>query len=148
MSDLALAWDPAAAAADLVLDGFDLAVDDGLRTAVIVSLFTDRRAELDDELPAGDGDRRGFWADSVAPPAKGDLTGSRIWLLDRGGGTADTGRKLENYAREALAWMIKDGVAASIDLVGSTTARGQLQLGLVIHRPTGPSRFDFVWDAL
>lgn len=148
MSDLALAWNPAAAAADLVLDGFDLAVDEGLRTAVIISLFTDRRAELDDELPSDDGDRRGFWADSVAPPAKGDLTGSRIWLLDRGRGVAETARRLENYAREALVWMIKDGVVDSIDVAGDISGRGRLGLGVVIHRPTGPSRFDFAWDAL
>jgi phage gp46-like protein len=44
---------------DVRLDGGDLSTDDGLETAVLLSLITDRRAEADDVLPDGGTDRRG-----------------------------------------------------------------------------------------
>ena len=44
MTDIALNWINALGGADIALEGPHLATDDGLRTAVIVSLFTDARA--------------------------------------------------------------------------------------------------------
>lgn len=72
--------------------GGDLVAENTLRTAVILSLFLDRRADDDDVLPNGSNDRRGWWADTVAPMteygiggglASGDRIGSRLWLLSR-----------------------------------------------------------------
>ena len=63
MTDLALHFAPGAWSADLSILGGDLATDDGLRTAVIISLFTDARARADDPLPEADADRRGWWGD-------------------------------------------------------------------------------------
>ena len=48
--------------------------------AVIISLFTWRRARPDDDLP---GDlRMGWWGDTYAG-TEGDRFGSRLWLLSR-----------------------------------------------------------------
>lgn len=68
----------------------DLQGDDGLMTAVIISLFTDARAHDDDPLPdervGVSSDRRGWWGDCL-PDAQGEQTlesiGSRLWLLWR-----------------------------------------------------------------
>ena len=62
MTDIALSWDNAAWRADIGLARGDLATDDGLRTAVLISLFTDAPARDDDPLPAP-GYRGGWWGD-------------------------------------------------------------------------------------
>jgi len=54
---------------------------DPLARAVIISLFTWRRANPDDVLPAGD-DRQGWFGDTFAE-VRGDRIGSRLWLLSR-----------------------------------------------------------------
>lgn len=86
--DLALLWDNATMRADLGLALPDLETDDGLDTAVVISLFTDREANEDDTLPddaigldgtlvrRGSGDRRGWWGDWFAPSVLDDLRAS------------------------------------------------------------------------
>jgi phage gp46-like protein len=113
VADIALAWDLAAGAADMVVDGPDLRRDDGLETAVLISLFTDRRAHDTDVIPDGTDNRRGWWADAFAE-TPGDRIGSRLWLLDRAKPTATTRQRLEDYAREALAWLTEDQVAEDV----------------------------------
>ena len=81
MTDLALVWDATAYAGDLRVDGADLGAEGGIRTAVLLSLLSDRRAESGD-LPAGATDRRGWWGDTLAA-VDGDRIGSRLWLLGR-----------------------------------------------------------------
>jgi phage gp46-like protein len=77
--DLLVAFDNDTMRGDLVLAPPDLATDDGLTTAVLISIFTDRQAEPDDTLPddvvnlsgavvsRGSGDRRGWWGDWYSP---------------------------------------------------------------------------------
>lgn len=145
MGDLALEWD--SGSADLVVRGDDLASEEGLRTAVLQSLFLDRRAEADDVLPADDGDRRGWWGDEFAP-IEGDRYGSRLWLLDRGVRRPDVARLAEEIDREALAWMLDDRVTPRIEVAVSVDVLGLVH-AIDIYRPTGdPVSFRFVqvWD--
>lgn len=131
---------------DLVLENSDLALDEGLNTAILVSLFTDRRAAVSDELPDPAGSRRGWWGDGLN--GDNDLTGSRLWLLTRRKATPETRRLYEEYTREALAWMIKDGLAEKIDVSGRWLVMGLLAVTVVITRPGGGrQKFDYSWDA-
>src|SRR5262249_37421311 len=100
---------------DLALDAGDLAAERGLATAIAVSLFCDRRARPDDELPPGQSDRRGWWADAFAD-AQTDPYGSHLWLISREKETDQTLARVEAIARQALAWMLDDGVASAIDI--------------------------------
>ena len=59
--DIALIWNDALGAADIEIGASDLTTDAGLRTALLLSLFTDRRAEDGDVLPDNASDRRGWW---------------------------------------------------------------------------------------
>jgi phage gp46-like protein len=146
LADLALVW--GGTSADLAMIDSDLASDAGMTTAVLLSLFTDRRCEDDDVPPSGDpNDRRGWWADQFAA-VEGDRFGSRLWLLDRSTINSETARRAEEYDREALAWMIEDSVVASIDVVIETT-KSDLYHGLTLHRPGREPlslRFAHVWD--
>src|SRR5512143_214117 len=114
LGDLALVWSVETNNADLSLIDSDVASDQGLLTAVLLSLFLDRRAEDDDIPPSGDArDRRGWWADEFLEP-EGDKIGSRLWLLDRSKIVGETTKRADEYAREALAWMLSDRVVSRI----------------------------------
>jgi phage gp46-like protein len=149
MTDLALFWDREAYRADLRVMGGDLAVDDGLHTAVIISLLTDRLADPDDFIPDGTTDRRGWWADLPLPSADDlptpDFIGSRLWLLAREKQIPETARRAEHYAREALQWMLDDDVAARIDAVATFPRLGWMQLAITIWQGSGSMTFDVMW---
>jgi phage gp46-like protein len=91
-----------------------LAADRDLETAVILSLFTDAAARDDDRPPDGTDDRRGWWGNWQAPERL--EIGSRLWLLSRETSTDDVRRRAEEYAAEALQWLLDDGVAARVDV--------------------------------
>lgn len=134
---------------DLLVENNDLVRDDGLRTAMLVSMFTDRRAHENERLPDGETDPRGWWADTF-PDVPGDETGSRLWLLHREKQTAETAARARLYAMEALQWLIEDGVATNLDVSASWTAPGVLTIEVIVYRP-GDVRevftFDDVWKA-
>jgi phage gp46-like protein len=150
LADLALVWSNATGDADLAMIDDDLASDRGLVTAVLLSLFTDRRAENDDVPPSGDSsDRRGWWADQFAA-VEGDRIGSRLWLLDRSTLTNETLLKAKGYVAEALQWMIDDKVVASIPVtVTRMTAPDGIMIAGELLRPGRDSvsfRFAHTWD--
>lgn len=149
MTDLALTWNSAAFSADLSVDAGDLATDTGLRSAILVSLFTDRRARPDDVLPYEGAERRGWWGDVAAEEAD-DAIGSRLWLLEREKQTPQVLARAREYALEALAWLLRDGVVAQLEVTAEVVAPGVLGLAVFITRPGGPARqrFDFVWRGL
>jgi phage gp46-like protein len=148
MSDLALIWD--GHGCDLALDGDDLQLDDGLQTSILISLFSDRRARADDVLPGADGDRRGWWADAY-PQIEGDQIGSRLWLLSREKELAEPLRRAKEYAEEALAWLVADGIAARVEVITSVPRRGVLGLAVAVKRLDGGLenyQFDMLWEGL
>ena len=154
MSDIALLFDADSGTFDIAVDGGDLVMDDGLATAVLISLFTDARARDDDVLPQG-ADRRGWWGD-IGNDDPNDAWGSRLWLLlERAKVTDDTALMARDMAIEALAWLTADQIAsdvaveASVLPVTAANPAGALVLSVSLTRPTGPGRerYDFVWDA-
>ncbi|MEE9357459.1 phage GP46 family protein [Candidatus Vondammii sp. HM_W22] len=132
---------------DLALNGADLATDDSLQTAVIISLFTDRRAETDDTIPDGTDNRRGWWTDTLAD-IEGDRIGSRLWLLAREKQLPDVLARAKEYAEEALQWLIDDGVASAVSVLATSAGSGWLNLHIKITRPQGDSeyRFNTLWE--
>lgn len=149
MTDIALIQD-ADGRMDIALERGDLVADESPRTAVVLSLLTDRRADADDELPDGGSDRRGWWADAWSEPPE-DLIGSRIWLLVREKQLPEVRRRAEAYAREALQWLIDDGIAESVEVAAETLRGDWLALHVTIRRRDGGTveqRYDYVWEAL
>lgn len=153
MTDIALLWSNSEAVADLVLAGDgDLATDEGLTSAVIISLFTDARARDEDVLPDtvdALADRRGWWGDEV-DTTPGDRIGSRLWLLDREKRLPSVLQRARAFADESLAWLVEDGVAKSVAVSAELRGTDQIALSIEIERPDGRPRHrsDFVWDAI
>lgn len=145
-NDLGLFW--MGLASDCAIEGGDLAGENGLETAIILSLFCDARARDDDMLPDGTDFRRGWWADSISPltqgglnqredSASGDRIGSRLWLLAREKELPEVLARAKDYADEALKWLIDDGEAKAVSVSASIPRKGWLCLDISITLADG-----------
>tara|TARA_R100001086_G_scaffold133667_3_gene69465 strand:- start:6726 stop:7964 length:1239 start_codon:yes stop_codon:yes gene_type:complete len=76
---------------------------------VVATLYTDARADAADVRPGQD--RRGWWGDTYQPGA-----GSLLWTLQPKPITADTAPLAAQMARDALEWLITDGLATDVDV--------------------------------
>src|SRR6185437_4635110 len=111
---LRLVWDPVNGRADLGFHNGALDTRQLLETMIIVSLFTDRRADPSDRIPQGQTDRRGWWGDSYAD-VPGYQLGSRLWLLENATTFPQMPVVARGYMLEALQWMIDDGIASKVE---------------------------------
>lgn len=138
--DISTRFDVAEYRGDYVVSAGALLPDAGLQTAVLISLFTDRRAEEDDALPDRSASRRGWWGDALS----GRRIGSRLWLLSREKQLREAVNRAREYAREALAWLVEDGVALRVTVEASVVRDGMLGLFVEIERnQSAPARFRF-----
>ena len=133
---------------DLPVRKGDLVGDDSLGTEIMVSLFTDVRAEKD-ELPPEYSDLRGWWADALLS-MQGDEqgTGSKLWLLRRQKQLESVLVQAEAYARSALQWLIDEGLAGAVSVTAENPAQGTLALTVSITRssPSVVQRVTDVWQ--
>ncbi len=133
---------------DIKREGSRFAEDGGLVEAILFSLFLNRRANPDDELPAGDDDRQGYWGDTFSI-FDGDLTGSRLWLLRRSALTNETLTRAKEYALESLEHFKEDGVANEIRVETEIRGLEELAIGVEMDQQEGGTqRFSFVWDRI
>lgn len=138
---LVIAMDNAGRGGDLVYERGCL-LDEGydLETAITMSLLLDAPAQDGDVLPEGT-PKRGFWGDVF--DEEGATLGSRLWLLEGATATEATAQRAKTYAKEALKWLIDEGIVKSIEYtttVGSESVTLQvtptLKSGRVV--PLGP----------
>lgn len=153
--DIRLIWDEDLAECDFSFDSEnqDLDSDEGIETAVIISIFTDRRARIDDPLPdSNNPNRRGWWGD-LTLDIEGDQVGSRLWLLEREKTTEDVLVRAREYVEEALKWLIEDEVASKVDVnvekIGPFSQYG-LAIHVQVYKPDGtviPLKYESQWAA-
>jgi phage gp46-like protein len=95
---------------------------------VNISLFTNRRAEADDQVDDAS-ELFGWYGDSYNETK----IGSRLWLLRRRKSDAETVGAAEYYASEALQWLIDYGIARSVNVEAARIYQGGGDtLGLVV----------------
>lgn len=116
--------------ADLVIltGSADPVRDAGLETAVLIAVFSDRRADDDDVLPNVSDTRGGYFGDSLA----GTKIGSKLWLLGRSRLNDATLKMAEQYISEALQdQIIGAGLAESSD-VSCKAINGQMRIEITL----------------
>ncbi|MBL1321503.1 MAG: phage GP46 family protein [Methylophaga sp.] len=118
---------------DISLNRPDIQTEKGLRTAVMISLFTDARASDDDILPGNDGDRRGHWADTYSDSS----LGSKLWLLEREKELPNVLQRADEYATQALQWFIDDGIAQTVNVLTDWLAQGRMAIYVTIIKADG-----------
>ena len=110
---------------------------DPLTRAVIISLFSWRKSEPDDN-PEQD---NGWWGDTF-PTVQNDRIGSRLYLLSR---------QTLTYISQALQWLVDDGVAVRVDVKAERTGIDTLSASVVISQKDGNRTafsFDDLWSEL
>jgi phage gp46-like protein len=142
MTDITTVWSIPDGRGDWAQAGASLLSGNDLPTAILISLFTDRRAAPDDAIPDGSRDPRGWWGDL----GRSVPIGSRLWLLDRSKATTDVLNRAHDYVVEALQWLITDGVVAKFDLTVEWTRPNMLGIRIIAHQPDGKSvPFNYAW---
>lgn len=147
--DIRVEFDGVALTGDLAVVAGQLALEGGLQSSIVLSLFCDARAGAGDPLPFGETTRRGFWADKVSDDPD-ERFGSLLWLLFQEKQTEQTRLRAKAYAEQALTWLITDRVARAIEVEAEWIGQGRLGLGITIYRSTGAEerfRYEALWNA-
>lgn len=137
---------------DVGIDCGDLATENTLTTALMLSLFTDRRAWESDVLPRSQDDKRGWWGDAL----DGYYIGSRLWLLESEKSTSDIPELAAGYVEEATEWIKEDGIADDViveceyiaDCTGSL-CKDILGISVTLCRPKDYDlnfKFRYAWE--
>jgi phage gp46-like protein len=127
----------------IAIDANDLSRDAGLQTAIWISLFSDQIVSVEENSK----ERRGWWGDS-----EDDKIGSKLWLLARSKLSSDTLLRANSYAKEALNWLITDGVAVKVVTTVSKGIGDVLIFNITVYRPLGKGgnsvfQFFYNWEA-
>jgi phage gp46-like protein len=134
-----------------------LQASQAIATAVILSIFTDRRCPPDHPLAkyadiGNGGDPRGYWGDGidVRTDLGEDALGSLFWLLERSVKTEETKRWAQAILEDCLAWIVTQDVAASVTVeIGDYGASG-ISFGIAIAGRDGSrmyaQQFAVLWN--
>ena len=134
---------------DIIIQNGILELDNGLQTAIYISLFTDRRIGEDNEIPDRSNDRRGYWGDTL----EDEPLGSFLWTLDREKITTSLLNKIDTYSKDALNWLIEDGIASEINTIVERDSKNieQINIEIQIIKPDEKSesyRYSLNWEAV
>ena len=101
-----------------LVEGPGLTANAALHTAVILCLFTDRRAPEDYELPGDSSDRRGWFGDYVDVDVNAGERelGSLIWLYERSAMNDDTAEGIRIAAEDSLETLLIQRICSRIDV--------------------------------
>ncbi len=137
MADIETVWDVVSGTGDYHIQDGALASGHDVQTSVLISLFTDRVADVNDELPDSTStslpDRRGWWGDT----GQKYPIGSRLYLLDRAKAPLNIKHDAINYANEALQWMLDDLVVSKFDIQAEFVQGNQLRMTVIAFRQDG-----------
>ncbi len=120
----------------------DILTEDSLDAAIIVSLFTDRRAEPHEvQKPQL---RRGWIGDLETPD---DLWGTTLWLLEQARLTSKAATLAKDSAKAGLDWLVRDGIAISVTTRAFVDDQ-KMQLAVDITKPNSKTESFLVslWD--
>ena len=100
-----------------------------LQRAIIISLFTWRRADDSDNY---DGlSKFGWWGDTF-PEHDGDRIGSKLYQLLRRKLTGDVLLEAQEMCREALQWLMDDNLVSEFDVLCERSERDVNRLDVMI----------------
>ncbi len=114
----------------MLMNGAVISADlkDSLTRAVIISLFSWRRADSADDVDT-DQSKQGWWGDSYSA----DKIGSKLWLLLRQKITDEVIARAQDYSKEALQWLIDDGLATSVNVTVERSESDYNRLDLTVE---------------
>ncbi|MCE9890748.1 phage GP46 family protein [Kluyvera intermedia] len=128
---IGLNWQNLLSRGDITVQHDGLSLDDGLVTLVLFCLFTDARADADDELPDGSDDPRGWPGDTFSETP----WGSKLWLLEREKLIETVRLRVEDYARLAMQPLLRSGYARTASVTATIAASDRINFIVILTRP-------------
>ncbi len=111
-------------------DDGGIEVDDFFDTAILYSIYGERRANEREVVPPNL--RRG-WIGNIH--SRSDFeNGSKLWLFEQARLNRSIMNRIADEARKALQWLVDDGLAESIDGAEVITRNGIIFLSVTIRR--------------
>lgn len=127
--DVVLTVDKTTNIHDILIDSDgDILTDDFFDTAILYSLFGERRASSSEVSEARL--RRG-WIGSEDVVFE---NGSKLWLLTQARATRTNLSRIEDEAVKALEWFVIEGLAVAITDATATISNGKVVLNVTIER--------------
>ena len=115
----------------------DFVTTNGEDSALLVSLFSDRRAHADEV--ANTMHRRG-WIGDLVSDVLGDRHGSGLWLYEQRRLTPEVASGIRTEAEQALTWMVEQSLVKSVSAeVSRDQAKRSLFLNITCALPEGGS---------
>lgn len=90
---------------DLIIENGDFQLTEGFETALLVSLFSDRRAYQDE---IADPVKRRGWIGDLVSELPGDRIGSGLWFYEQSRLTKDDENGVRDEAEKSLSWAVAD----------------------------------------
>lgn len=133
---------------DIDTDG-DLKKEDGFDTNIIMSLFCERRATVDEVVEPLL--RRGWWGNTISDEPGFEI-GSKLWLLEQSRLTTGTVALAQQYGQEATNWLVTDSFLKSINVSSVPTYSSgspKIELRIDLIRKDNKVEFKYfsVWEA-
>lgn len=128
---IGLTWQNLLSHGDITIQHDGLALDDGLVTLVLICLFTDIRADADDEIPDGSDDLRGWPGDTYSDYP----WGSKLWLLERQKLTESVRQRVEDYATLSMQPLLRTGYARTAEVVATIATSDRINFTVTLTRP-------------
>lgn len=124
-------------------DNGDILTEDSLYTAILMSLFCERRADAS-EVP--DNARRRGWIGNEATP--GFEIGSKLWIYEQARITRSVLNGIADAASDGFQWLVDDGIAVSIE-TRALLQNGKPLLEVQMLRPSSQvdKQYFALWDA-
>lgn len=124
------------------IDG-DILSEDFFDSAIIVSMFAERRANESEVLESRA--RRGWIGNESTPDFE---IGSKLWLYEQSRLTSSVISGIGIEVRKSLQWLVDDGFAESIDAVLPIVTSTGVNLEVTIRRPNSlvDKRHFVLWD--
>lgn len=112
---------------------------DNLSRAVVISLFTWRRADDSDDYDHELG-KQGWWGDSLNE----DEIGSKLWQLLRSKITSETLLRAQEMADDALKWLVEDGICTdvSVSVERYSNDPDRINLSVILEQEHGKTSYE------
>lgn len=115
---------------DLVIEDGDFKLTEGFESALLVSLFSDRRAYLD-EVP--DPEKRRGWIGDLVAETPGDKIGSGLWFYEQSRLSVDDENGVRDEAEKSLDWAITDSwITLAQAQTAKTASKRSLKLNITL----------------
>jgi phage gp46-like protein len=130
----------------------DAEQEQGFETSIIMSYFSNRRANVDDILPDNSGYKGGWVGDEILNDlyVENLVLGSRLWLLSRSKMNNQLLIDAREFCLESLQWMLDFNITDKIIITTERADIEHISIDTKIYRPENKNlnyRYFYNWIA-